>query len=280
MERVFGSRFLDSVKPMRIVSLVPSLTLTLFDLGLDATSIVGRTPWCIHPEKEVEVIEIVGGTKNPKLKKILALNPDLVVLDREENPKDIHDELIKSGIDVFVSYVESPEDVPDMLRQLGTQVERQKNGDELATALEHRLESLKNHPLPSMRVLPMIWHKPLMSVSPKKYAGALLQSLGVHVPDIEPNGNGYPVVTTEHIIQHAVEGLLLSSEPHEFTLQEGEEIAIQVKKAGGGNVWYTTIDGEALTWFGSHTINGVSHLHEVLQRLSLPMGNESTPSKR
>ncbi len=279
MERVYGSQFHKSVNPMRIVSLVPSLTLTLFDLGLDNTSIVGRTPWCIHPKNQVDSIEIIGGTKNPKLKKILALNPDLVVLDREENPKEIHDALIKNGVDVFVSYVESPEEVPNMLRQLGKQVQRPKNGEALARNLEKRLQLLQEDRIPSMKVLPMIWHKPLMSVSPKKYAGALLQLLGVHVPDIEPDGNGYPVVTIEHMIEHAVEGLLLSSEPHEFTMQEGEEIAGQIKKAGGGEVWFITIDGEALTWFGSHTINGVSHLHEIIKRLSQTMRNESTTSK-
>ena len=74
---------------MRVVSLVPSLTLTLFDLGLDATSIVGRTPWCIHPADQVNKVPVVGGTKTPTRSKIIQARPDLVVLDRDENPKAI-----------------------------------------------------------------------------------------------------------------------------------------------------------------------------------------------
>ena len=87
---------------MRIVSLVPSLTLTLFDLGCSVEEVVGRTPWCIHPTEKVEHVAVVGGTKTPNINKILATNPDLVVLDREENPKAVYDSLIKAGIDVFV----------------------------------------------------------------------------------------------------------------------------------------------------------------------------------
>ena len=83
---------------MRIVSLVPSLTLTLFDLGLDAKSIVGRTPWCIHPSEHVGKVPVVGGTKTPNRSKIKAAQPDLVVMDRDENPKEIYDWCADEGI--------------------------------------------------------------------------------------------------------------------------------------------------------------------------------------
>ena len=76
---------------MRIVSLVPSLTLTLFDFGLTSESIVGRTPWCIHPKDDVDDVQVVGGTKTPTLSKIKAARPDLVVMDRDENPKAVYE---------------------------------------------------------------------------------------------------------------------------------------------------------------------------------------------
>ena len=104
---------------MRVVSLVPSLTQTLFDLGLTSNEVVGRTPWCIHPRGEVEQVMVVGGTKTPNLNKILNLNPDLIVMDREENPIDFFQALSREGMNIFVSEVESPRDVPDMLRALG-----------------------------------------------------------------------------------------------------------------------------------------------------------------
>ena len=83
---------------MRVISLVPSLTLTLAELGLNKSQLVGRTPWCIHPESFVQNVPVVGGTKTPNLNKIRNAQPDLVILDREENPKEFYEALIESEL--------------------------------------------------------------------------------------------------------------------------------------------------------------------------------------
>ena len=154
---------------MRIVSLVPSLTKTLADLGLPKEHLVGRTPWCILPEEYVSEIPVVGGTKTPNIKKILALNPDLVIMDKEENPLEVFNELDRMGIERFVSEVESPKDVPNMLRSLGKRIDCEAMGETFATAIEMELEqeAAKNGP----KVAAMIWHEPLMCVSPTRYSG-------------------------------------------------------------------------------------------------------------
>ena len=90
---------------MRVVSLVPSLTQTLFDLGLTTDEVVGRTPWCIHPKDKVEQVMIVGGTKTPNLNKIRNLEPDLIVMDKEENPFEIYQTLQNEGFTIFVKRV-------------------------------------------------------------------------------------------------------------------------------------------------------------------------------
>ena len=250
---------------MRVVSLVPSLTLTLAELGVEASQVVGRTPWCIHPKPFVKDIPVVGGTKTPNLNKILNAQPDLVILDREENPKQIHEKLVEFGIETFVSTVERPSDVPDMLRQLGQRLNRVAKADELAQAIDSELQHGERGSGPI--VLPLIWHDPLMAVSPKKYSGALLEACGFRVPEIEPEGNGYPIVTAEHIQFHAIEGLLLSSEPHEFSKNEGEQISDAVEAIGGQRPWTKCIDGEALTWFGSHTLSGLRVFNELCKDL-------------
>ena len=239
---------------MRVVSLVPSLTLTLAELGLEASQLVGRTPWCIHPESFVQDAQIIGGTKTPNIKKIRTLNPDLVILDREENPKEFYDELVALGIETYVSTVEHPRDVPEMLIELGRLLNLESKAIDIAEAIRSELKmDVDSGPV----VLPMIWHEPLMAVAPTKYAGALLECCGFKVPDLDPNGNGYPVVTPEAIQSHDVEGLLLSSEPHEFSKQEGEAICDAVEALGGKRPWTRCIDGEALTWFGTHTLHGL-----------------------
>lgn len=254
---------------MRIVSLVPSLTLTLFDLGCDQEEVVGRTPWCIHPAEKVASVPVVGGTKTPNLNKILSAKPDLVVLDREENPKEVYDALLDAGIEVYVSSVEHPKEVPKMLRELGTIIRRQEKAEEFASELESLLDEIAESPLAPSRITPMIWHKPLMSVGPEKYAGGVLTTLGFAVPALVEGGNGYPVVTIEALIEHKIEGLLLSSEPHPFALAEGEDIVAQVVENGGQNIWCKCIDGEALTWFGSHTAQGLKTLRSYFDEPSI-----------
>ena len=249
---------------MRIVSLVPSLTLTLFDLGCTTDEVVGRTPWCVHPEALVANVPVVGGTKTPNINKILAASPDVVVLDREENPKAVYEALIDAGITVYASSVEHPNDVPKMLRELGAIVNRSETAERFACELEALLIELLETPLPATRVAPMIWHDPLMSVGPEKYAGGLLTTLGLSVPSLVEGGNGYPVVTVGALKQHNIEALLLSSEPHRFALEEGEEIAAQVIAQGGQTMWCKCIDGEALTWFGTHTAEGLRLLRKAL----------------
>ena len=121
-----------------------------------------------------------------------------MILDREENPKEVYEALTEAGIETFVSEVESPNDVPDMLIQLGKRLNLEEKANELAASIQQEMGGIyqQNGPI----VLPMIWHEPLMAVSPKKYSGALLETCGFRVPDLDPNGNGYPVVSPEQII--------------------------------------------------------------------------------
>ena len=246
---------------MRVVSLVPSLTQTLFDLGLTTDEVVGRTPWCIHPKDKVEQVMIVGGTKTPNLNKIRNLEPDLIVMDKEENPLEIYQTLQNEGFTIFVSEVETPRDVPKMLRDLGKSCGLDSAGEQLALLCEDSLNQIHSTTR-SLRTVPLIWYEPLMAVSPQKYAGAILSEVGFDVIDTHPEGNGYPEVSVDDFIEHDVELILLTSEPHEFTLEEGHGIAANIVKAGGKAPTVKLIDGEDLTWFGSRTAPALARLLE------------------
>ena len=247
---------------MRVVSLVPSLTQTLFDLGLTTDEVVGRTPWCIHPKDKVEQVMIVGGTKTPNLNKIRNLEPDLIVMDKEENPLEIYQTLQNEGFTIFVSEVESPRDVPKMLRDLGKACGRDSTGEQLALLCE---DSLRQIPSTTrrLRTVPLIWYEPLMAVGPTKYAGAILSLVGFDIIDTHPNGNGYTEVSIDDFVKHEIELILLTSEPHEFTLEEGDGIAANIVKAGGKAPLVKLIDGEDLTWFGSRTESALRHLSKI-----------------
>lgn len=249
---------------MRIVSLVPSLTLTLFDFGLRANSIVGRTPWCIHPKAQVSKVPIVGGTKTPSLSKIEAAQPDLVVMDKDENPKAVYEWCLEQGYATFVCDVRHPCEVPDMLRELGAAVKCSSAAETLAASIESALAEVPT--AGQRRAVPLIWHKPLMAANGSTYAGNMLACMGYDVPDIETEGTGYPEVTPELMVEHGITDLFLSSEPHEFTLEEGEAIKASFQSMGFPAPAIHFIDGEDLTWMGSHT--GVA-LRRLMSQLNV-----------
>ena len=238
---------------MRVVSLVPSLTETVFDLGITP---LGRTPWCIKPSNLVADVKVVGGTKTPNMNKIYSLKPDLVLLDKEENPKAVHDELLDEGIEVFVCTVEHPKDVPTMLQELSDKLE--VDATKQILACEQALLDTEGRDSPS--VIPLIWHDPLMAVSAEKYAGGMLTHLGFHVPTFD---SPYPVITPETINERGIEYLLLSSEPHDFSMEEGELFASLCDPEPN----CIKIDGEALTWFGTRTAEGLHILQEQLKAI-------------
>ena len=252
---------------MKVISLVPSLTMTAFDLGLEPKQLVGKTPWCIHPAEKVNHAMVVGGTKTPNLGKIMSLNPDIVLMDKEENPKEVYDLLKQNNIHVFVSEVTCPTHVPEMLESLGRELNLIVQAETLAqtcrSALERTLNAQK-----MWRTAPLIWHEPLMAVGPNRYSGALLSHVGFEVIDFEPDGNGYPEVSPNLMAAKGIELLLLTSEPHKFTMAEGESL-IESMKHENIISHYRLINGEDLTWFGSRTVEALDNFSRLFQTLEM-----------
>jgi len=190
------------------------------------------------------------------MNKIYSLEPDLILLDKEENPKAVHDELVEKGYEVFVCEVEHPSDVPIMLKGLSEKLGVDASGQ--IQACEQALQETKGTQGPV--VLPLIWHDPLMAVSAEKYAGGMLTHLGFEVPSFDAP---YPIISPETIAEKEIKHLLLSSEPHDFSLEEGELFASLCNPVPNCQ----KIDGEALTWFGTRTAEGLQTLQEQLKEI-------------
>jgi ABC-type Fe3+-hydroxamate transport system substrate-binding protein len=251
---------------MRIVSLVPSLTETLFALGLGPEEVVGRTAWCVHPAPAVAGVPVVGGTKTPSLRSIRRLSPDLVLLEREENRRETHVSLERAAIPTWVAHVTATDHVAPMLEELGARVGRGLVGARLAGDLREALASIAGASARGPRVVPLIWHEPLMALTVARYGGDLLARCGFLLPD--PGGEGaYPRVTPEGLASLDLDVLLLSSEPHAFTQAEGEEIAGAMVAAGARRPLALKVDGEALTWFGARTAAAVRVWCDLRRRL-------------
>ncbi len=246
----------------KIVSLVPSLTETLFFMGL-GNKIVGVTRYCIAPE-EAKQKPKVGGTKSPNVKKIKDLSPDLVIANMEENPKE-RIEKIEEFCDVFVtfpkSFSESVRLLEDLSKLFGVEKETKiKNviaeGKELSN--KHTFEE-------TFRVFCPIWKNPWMSVNKDTYIHDMLQQAGFENV-MENREERYPIVDEESIQQMDIDVLIMPSEPYEFKQPDIEDLKRINMKLENVPVFF--IDGSLLSWYGVRSIKGLKELINLRSQIN------------
>ncbi len=252
--------------PQRIVSLVPSHTESLHDLGL-SDRVVGRTRFCIHPRPWVDSVAIVGGTKDARLEKILELQPDLVVADKDENPKALVDALQEAGVEVLWSAIDTVTDAADFLEQLGARCGVPDTGQQAAHTIRSTLQDIALRPDETMvPVFCPIWHNPWMTFDHTAYPHAVLAAVGLHNVFADHAGSKYFEVTGEEVQSSQAAWTLLPTEPFPFHKRLA---ALDFGDLGslGEPGRIHVIDGEALTWFGTRTAPGLRLLAEVAQAL-------------
>lgn len=245
---------------------MPSHTETLHDLGL-AARVVGRTRFCIHPSPWVDSIPAVGGTKDANLERILGLQPDLVVCDKDENPKALVDALLAAGVEVLWSEIDTVADAAAFIEELGAACGAPEAGRIAAeTTLRTLLEvqqagSGTDAPLP---VFCPIWHNPWMTFDRTAYPSAMLEAVGLHNVFADHAGDKYFQVEARDVAASTAQWTLLPSEPYPFHRK-----AVPTSDLGpcGAPAQVKHIDGEALTWFGTRTQRGLRELQRVAQGL-------------
>ena len=238
--------------PKRIVSFAPAITDTLYSLNLD-DEIVGRTRFCIHPKGKVEKAVNVGGTKDMKIDRVHALKPDIVILEKEENTKEMATEL-EEHFSVFVFEVQTVDDALKMIVDLGMLVDREHEAktleEEIQTAFQ-QFPSLEN----AKRAAYVIWKNPYMVVGENTYIQSLLEKLGFINPFVEFAGR-YPTVTREDIQAAKLDYVLLATEPYPFQekhMEEFLEIAPEAKPL--------IVDGE-MFWYGVKMLDAVTYFRK------------------
>src|SRR5688500_3419328 len=184
---------------MRIVSLCHSLTELVFDLGL-GDQLVARTKFCVHPEGLVDAVEKVGGTKNPKIERIIELVPDLVLLNEEENRREDADLLAAAGICCHVSFPKDSAGTASMVRSIGAAVGRAMAADRIASDIEARSAEVRAQARREapVRFAYLIWRNPYMTLNHDTFVGALLEEAG-GVNVFADCAERYPSVTPAQI---------------------------------------------------------------------------------
>lgn len=249
-----GTKHFFKQTPIRIVSLVPSQTELLFDLGLEE-NIVGITKFCVHPVHFKAIKTIVGGTKNVKIDKIKALQPDVIICNKEENTKEIVDELAKI-CPVWVTNIVSIEDNLKMIQDFGQlfnkRIEAQKWIDKISFAYQNFQQFIKDKPI--KKAAYFIWANPYMVAGNQTFINELLQIN--HFQNIYANKESrYPEVELKKIrLEGDPDYVFLSSEPFPFTDEHAFEI--------GRYTHHTKtvfVDGELFSWYGSRLLKAFDY---------------------
>jgi len=248
------------VAPQRIVSLVPSLTETLFALGV-GERLVGRTRYCTQPPRAVGRVAKVGGTKKVDLARVLGMEPDLIVAVKEENTREDVEALADCGVPVFLGAPQTVDEALDMLRDLAGRVEAPLAEDVLAP-IERAVKRLRMQPGKSRRVFVPIWKSPYMSVGSDTYVHDVLRICGGE--NICGEATRYPVVTQEEIEAAQPEVILLPDEPYPFSAEDLPEFyALDVPAARGDRIHL--VDGKLLTWYGPRMAGSLTQLAALLR---------------
>ena len=232
-----GAQISSVPRPGRIISLVPSLTELVFHLGL-GHRLVGRTRFCIHPEGEAEGVEVIGGTKNPRINKIKALKPDIVIANREENRKEDVD-AISDFADVLVTDIATVDEALQEMQRIGDALGKSQQAAALVDDIRKEIPGRGD--MESLRALYMIWRDPWMAAGGDTYIHDVMQLFGLE--NVCADMNRYPELTKNQIFELDPQVILLSSEPYPFREKHTIELANPLTRI-------LTVDGEWFSWYG------------------------------
>ncbi|GGG25911.1 ABC transporter substrate-binding protein [Pontibacter amylolyticus] len=243
--------------PQRIVSLVPSQTELLFDLGLQ-DRLVGVTKFCIHPEEKVKEKHIIGGTKNFKLEVIDKLQPDLIIGNKEENYEEGIASL-QEKYPVWMSDIYTLEDALEMISQIGQLTRTEAKAQELVQGIAAGFDVLQ--PVqPAIPTAYFIWRNPYMAVGNNNFIDHLLQRCGFC--NVFANQPRYPEVSPEQLQATNPKLILLSSEPYPFQEKHFAEFQEMCPEAV-----IKVVDGEMFSWYGSRLLKAPAYLQEVVKEV-------------
>ncbi len=227
--------------PQRIISLVPSQTELLFDLGLK-DEVIGITKFCVHPEEWFRTKTRVGGTKQMRIDTIHQLQPDLIIANKEENVKEQIEELEKQ-YPVWISDVNNLEDAYEMIEQLGLMTDKKQAAEKIITTIKENFDRLPTQNS-ELKTAYLIWRNPFMTAGGDTFIHSMLNAAGFE--NIFADKTRYPEITVEDLPIAHCQLLLLSSEPFPFQQKHIDEL--QPLLPGTKIV---LVDGEMFSWYGS-----------------------------
>lgn len=243
--------------PQRIVSLVPSQTELLAALGLN-DAVVGITKFCVHPDTWFRSKTRIGGTKKVHMDRVHALQPDLIIANKEENVQEQVEELARH-YPVWVSDVNNLDDALAMIRAIGELTQTNDKAGAIAQTIGADFSQLAGLS-PGLRTAYLIWKDPYMTVGHDTFIHHLLGRCGLQ--NVFGNQTRYPAIGIEALQAAGCQLLLLSSEPYPFKQQHIDELQ--------GYLPHTRImlvDGEMFSWYGSRLLEAPAYFNTLFSTL-------------
>ena len=245
----------------RIVSLVPSQTELLHDLGL-SEEVVGITKFCVHPEKWFREKQRIGGTKNIHPERVAALHPDLILANKEENVRE-QVEALAQQFPVWVSDVNSLPEALHMIKSVGQLTGRKEKAIEIVSKIQDEFAHLQipATPLPAAY---LIWKDPYMTIGGDTFLHHMLQHAGFQ--NCFAHLQRYPSINIEDLQKSSCKFLLLSSEPYPFQEKHAAELQDQLP---GTKI--LLVNGEMFSWYGSRLLKAPGYFSMLQQQINLMM---------
>ena len=273
MSRIFFDQMnreveLSTFPPRRIVSLVPSQTELLFDLGLNE-EVAGLTKFCIHPEEKWRSKPRIGGTKKVDFDKITALQPDLIIGNKEENDRSQIEELTRI-YPVWMSDITTLEDAFEMMKSVGEITGKAKAASNLVGKIRSAFQfPITNYQLPHLNgpagqaitAAYLIWRRPWMAAAPGTFIDSMMTAAGFQ--NIFSNKTRYPEITLEELSAAKPQVVMLSSEPYPFK----EKHIAEIKEHCPESV-VRLVDGELYSWYGSRMLLAAPYFANLQTQIS------------
>jgi len=257
--------------PGKIISLVPSQTELLADLGLEK-EVVGITKFCVHPESWFRNKTRIGGTRQINTGLIHELKPDLILANKEENVKEQVEALAKE-FPVWTSNVRDLPSALDMIEQVGILAGREPKANDIVARISDQFSRLQTPdcelptpasrlptPASRLRTIYLIWKDPYMTAGGDTFIHAMLEAAGFE--NMYAGQNRYPEITLEQLKKDKPELLLLSSEPFPFKQKH-----IDMLQPGFPDTRIMPADGEMFSWYGSRLLHAPAYFHELRRQV-------------
>lgn len=255
-------------KPTRIISLVPSQTELLADLGLEK-EVIGITKFCVHPNEWFRNKQRIGGTKTINVPLIASLKPDLIIGNKEENIKE--QVLALAGIaPVWVSDINNIDEALEMIKLIGAVTGKVIESNHIITQLQKDIASLSAVSTRTenkrFRTAYIIWKDPYMAAGGDTFINDMIQKCGWE--NVLSEKTRYPEISIKDLAESNTELLLLSSEPYPFRQKHIDLLREQLPKTK-----IILVDGEIFGWYGSRLLHAADYLKRLITGLPLTPGS-------